>query len=149
MWKLSHLSHLSYLYSEKLSIHLISDSLFYQSPQLSFKTIYTEAVSQKYFLKTVLLKILQNLQGNICATVSFLIKLQAGSCNYLWLWMHMLMALGCFKKCPVCTGIHFLLNCCRFKKLLDSTSFLKMEMLRIIKSTKLEKIIDFINPCKL
>ena len=134
MWKLSHVSHLSYLYSEKLSIHLISDSLFYQSPQLSFKTIYTEAVSQKYFLKTVLL---QNLQGNICAAVSFLIKLQAGSCSYLWLWMHMVMALGCFKKCPVSAGIHFLLTCSRFKKLLDSISFLKMEMLRIIKSTKL------------
>ena len=37
----------------------------------------SEAVVQRDSVKEILLEILQNLQGNICARVSFLIKLQA------------------------------------------------------------------------
>ena len=38
---------------------------------------YTQAVTRRCSLKKVFLEILQNSQENICARVSFLIKLQA------------------------------------------------------------------------
>ena len=38
---------------------------------------------QEVFCKKVFLKILQNSQGNKCAIVSFLIKLQAKACNFI------------------------------------------------------------------
>ena len=38
---------------------------------------YSEAVIRRYPVKKVFLEILQNLQENICASVSFLIKLQS------------------------------------------------------------------------
>ena len=44
--------------------------------------MFTEAVAQGYSMKKVLLKILQKLQGNTCARVSFLIKLQALACTH-------------------------------------------------------------------
>ena len=40
-------------------------------------------VKQKQSLKKVLLQILQNLQENTCAIVSFLWKLQAGTYNFI------------------------------------------------------------------
>ena len=43
----------------------------------------TEAVTRKCSVKKVFLKISQNLQENICARVSFLIKLQASACNFI------------------------------------------------------------------
>ena len=45
--------------------------------------IHTEAVVQMCSVKKVFLEISQNLQENTCARVSFLIKLQAGICNFI------------------------------------------------------------------
>ena len=42
-----------------------------------------EVVAQRCSVKKVLLKISQRSQENTCATVSFLIKLQAGACNFI------------------------------------------------------------------
>ena len=50
---------------------------------LSFFMVKTEAVTQRWSLKNVFFEILQNLQKNACARVSFLIKLQTGACNFI------------------------------------------------------------------
>ena len=42
-----------------------------------YNMFYTEGVVQRRFLKKVFIEILQNSQENTCASVSFLIKLQA------------------------------------------------------------------------
>ena len=42
-----------------------------------------EAVARRCSIKKVFLEISQNSQENICATVSFLIKLQASACNFI------------------------------------------------------------------
>ena len=43
----------------------------------------TEAVFRRCSVKKVFLEISQNAQENTCARVSFLIKLQAGACNFI------------------------------------------------------------------
>ena len=43
----------------------------------------SEAVIQRYSVKNVFLEILQNSQENICARISFLIKLQAQPTMFL------------------------------------------------------------------
>ena len=43
----------------------------------------TEAVVQRCSVKKVFLEISQNSQGNTCARVSFLKKLQAEACNFI------------------------------------------------------------------
>ena len=43
----------------------------------------SEAAIQKCSVKKVFFEISQNSQGNTCATVSFLVKLQASSCNFI------------------------------------------------------------------
>ena len=45
--------------------------------------LYTEAVTLSCSVRKVFLEILQNSQGNTCARVSSLIKLQAESCNFI------------------------------------------------------------------
>ena len=44
---------------------------------------HSEAVTRKFSVKQVFLKISQNPQENICARVSFFIKLQAEACNFI------------------------------------------------------------------
>ena len=43
----------------------------------------SEAATGDVLLKSVFLEILQNSQENTCARVSFLLKLQASSCNFI------------------------------------------------------------------
>ena len=43
----------------------------------------SEAVTRRCFVEKLLLEILQNSQENTCARVSFLIKLQASTCNFI------------------------------------------------------------------
>ena len=43
----------------------------------------SEAATGDVLLKSVFLEILQNPQENTCARVSFLLKLQASSCNFI------------------------------------------------------------------
>ena len=45
-----------------------------------FKMVGTEAVAQRYYVKNVFLKTLQNSQEKACARVSFLIKLYVCKC---------------------------------------------------------------------
>ena len=58
------------MHSEKL-IHF---------PEKGCSVTNTEAVTRRCSIKQVILEILQNLQENTCASVSFLIKLQASTC---------------------------------------------------------------------
>ena len=46
-------------------------------PQKSSRNQDTEAVARRYSVKKVFLEMSQNSQGNTCARISFLIKLQA------------------------------------------------------------------------
>ena len=45
--------------------------------------VLSEAVARRCSVKKVFLKIPQNSQENTCARVSYLIKLQASSCNFI------------------------------------------------------------------
>ena len=49
----------------------------------SYLVPFTEAVAQMCSIRKGVLEISENSQKNICARVSFLIKLQAEGCNFI------------------------------------------------------------------
>ena len=51
--------------------------------QISRENLNPEAVAQRCSVKKVFLEITQNSQENTCARVSFVIKLQAETCNFI------------------------------------------------------------------
>ena len=56
-------------------------------PNLDYRYFFifrcAEAVTRRCSVKNLFLKISKNSQENTCARVSFLIKLQAGTCNFI------------------------------------------------------------------
>ena len=58
-----------------------------KNKQIKFKTFTffrnAEAVARRCSVKKMFLEISQNSQGNTCARVSFLIKLQAKACRFI------------------------------------------------------------------
>ena len=69
----------TFLFLSYLTMPRILNNQIYISQTLH----YTEAVARKCSIKKVFLEILQNSQENTSARVSFLIKLQAESCNFI------------------------------------------------------------------
>ena len=54
----------------------------------------TEAVAQRYYVKNVFLKTLQNSQEKACARVSFLIKLYVCKCIQILVELHFLQIIA-------------------------------------------------------
>ena len=63
--------------------HMWLQNTYIKDKFLASGILYTEAVTLSCSVRKVFLEILQNSQGNTCARVSSLIKLQAESCNFI------------------------------------------------------------------
>ena len=68
--------------SYKICFQNLIINMFYLRIERKIKYL-SEAVTRRCFVEKLLLEILQNSQENTCARVSFLIKLQASTCNFI------------------------------------------------------------------